>query len=110
MRIDEERLNGREHSWTQTKSTVDDPTHLASVLGGEPGDGDNKGEQENEVDRHPAEDAVGDRDELHGGVQQKEGKDWGQGVGDTHKDQTSPCAKNGNNNQSTLNKPNDNCI
>ena len=101
MRIDEERLNGREHSWTQTKSTVDDPTHLAPVLGGEPGDGDDKGEQENEVDRHPAEDAVGDRDELHGGVQQKEGKDWGQSVGDTHKDQTSSCAKNGNNNQST---------
>ena len=101
MRIDEERLNGREQSWTQTEATVDDPTHLAPVLGGEPGDGDHKGEQEDEVDRHSAEDAVGDRDELHGGVQQEEGEDRGQGVSDAHKDQTSPCAKNWNNNQST---------
>ena len=71
------------------------------MLGGEPGGGDHEGQQENEVDRHRAEDAVSDGDELHGGVQQKEGEDRGQGVGHAYKDQTFPRAENGNNDQST---------
>ena len=101
MWIDEERLDGREQSRTQAESTVDNPAHLASVLRGEPGGGDDEGEQEDEVDRHRAEDAVSDGDELHGGVQQEEGDYRGQGVGHTCKDQTSPSAENGNNDQST---------
>ena len=101
MRIDEERLDGREQSWTQAESTVDNPTHFASVLRGEPGGGDHEGEQEDEVDRHRAEDAVSDGDEFHGGVQQEEGNDRGQSVGHACKDQTSPSAENGNHDQST---------
>ena len=101
MWIYEERLDWREYGWTQTESTVDNPTHFASMLGGEPGGGDHKGQQENEVDRDRAEDPVSDGDELHGGVQQEEGEDRGQGVGQAHKDQTFSRAENGNNDQST---------
>ena len=70
------------------------------MLGREPGDGDDEGEEEQEVDGHPTEDPVGDGQDLDGGVQQKVGEYRGQCVDHAYKNQTSPSPQNRNNDQS----------
>ena len=72
------------------------------MLGGEPGNGDDEGEEDDKVNWHSAEDAVGNGEELYRGVEQEVGEHRGHGVHHADEDQTSPGTEQGDNNQPTL--------